>query len=297
MRPPGRSRSTAAASPSSSASSSSLTAMRSAWKTRVAGWIRRRWRGLTGRVRSMRAARSSAVATGRGLAGGHDGLGDPPRGRLLAVLAEQRGELVGGQRRDQLGGRHAPGRVEAHVQRAAGAEPEARGRGRQAGTTTGPGRTGPRPPPRTRHRARPRPAPGSSPGAGPGGRRSGPGGRPTRSIAAPSASRPSTRPSGLAASRIRSVCPPPPTVASICRLPAAGARVSRTSAGITGKCPSCISPPWWLRIPGGPWKRVWCDVRSPGRRWRRRRRTGPPGSARTRPSAPAPRSRRGRESP
>ena len=59
------------------------------------------------------------------LAGGDDGLGDLPRGRLLAVLAEQRGQLVGGERREQLRGRHAARRVEAHVERPAGAEAEA----------------------------------------------------------------------------------------------------------------------------------------------------------------------------
>ena len=65
----------------------------------------------------------------------------------------------------------------------------------------------------------------------------------TRSIAAWSASSPRTRPSGVAASRIRSVCPPPPTVASIWRLPGIGDRVPRTSSGMTGRCPSSITPP------------------------------------------------------
>ena len=60
-------------------------------------------------------------------------------------------------------------------------------------------------------------------------------------MAAASASRPSNRPSGLAASRTRTECPPPPTVASIWRLPGAGARDSNTSCTITGKCPSSIS--------------------------------------------------------
>ena len=38
--------------------------MRSAWKVRVAGWVRRGWRGLGGRTRSTRAASSSAVVIG-----------------------------------------------------------------------------------------------------------------------------------------------------------------------------------------------------------------------------------------
>ena len=58
-----------------------------------------------------------------------------------------------------------------------------------------------------------------------------------------------------------------------------------------------LSSTVWLRIPSGPWKRMWCDVRSPGRRWRRRRRTGPRGPGCSRPTAPAPRSRRGRGCP
>jgi hypothetical protein len=41
-----------------------LTAIRSAWKTRVAGWVRRRMRGFGGATRSTSAASSSAVATG-----------------------------------------------------------------------------------------------------------------------------------------------------------------------------------------------------------------------------------------
>ena len=85
---------------------------------------------------------------------------------------------------------------------------------------------------RDRRRAR-----GSSPGAGRAGRRTRPGAAATRSIAAWSASSPRTRPSGLAASRIRSVCPPPPTVASIWRLPGAGASVPRTSSGMHRQVP------------------------------------------------------------
>src|SRR5512146_1122288 len=62
-------------------------------------------------------------------------------------------------------------------------------------------------------------------------------------MAAPSASRPSRRPSGCVASRIRSVCPPPPTVASIWRLPGAGASIVMTSSASTDRCPSSMSPP------------------------------------------------------
>src|SRR6185437_7139131 len=57
---------------------------------------------------------------------------------------------------------------------------------------------------------------------------------PTLATAAPSASRPRRRPSGSLAARIRSAWPPPPRVASTCRLPAAGASIATTSSARTG---------------------------------------------------------------
>src|SRR5262245_2918788 len=53
-------------------------------------------------------------------------------------------------------------------------------------------------------------------------------------MAAPSASRPRRRPSGSVASRMRSAWPPPPSVASTCWLPAAGASIATTSSARTG---------------------------------------------------------------
>src|SRR6478609_961910 len=83
----------------------------------------------------------------------------------------------------------------------------------------------------------------------------------TLAMAAPSASRPRRRPSGSVAPRIRSVCPPPPRVASIWRLPGAGASIDMTSTAMTGMCPTSISPPPFVdRIPSGPWKRMWCEL-------------------------------------
>src|SRR5687768_14146346 len=58
----------------------------------------------------------------------------------------------------------------------------------------------------------------------------------TLAMAAPSASRPRRRPSGLLASRTRSAWPPPPRVASMCRLPATGASIATTSSDMTGTC-------------------------------------------------------------
>src|SRR5512140_149627 len=55
-------------------------------------------------------------------------------------------------------------------------------------------------------------------------------------MAAPSASRPRRRPSGSDAARIRSACPPPPTVASMWRLPGRAASIATTSSGMTGTC-------------------------------------------------------------
>ena len=188
--------------------------------------------------------------------------------------------------------------VEAHVERAAGAEAEAAVRSASWKLTRARGRTARRRRRRSRRPAPPRRARGSSPGAGPGGRRTREADRRRWRWPPASASRPRTRPSGLAASRIRSVCPPPPTVASIWRLPGAGARVSMTSSGMHRQVPFLHhSSTAGRRIPSGPWKRMWCDVRSPGPRWLRRTRAGPRARGCTRPSGRAPRSRRDRASP
>ena len=60
-RPPGASTRSAAASPATSSPSSSLTAMRSAWKVRVAGWISV---GLCGTTRAIISASGRVVRNG-----------------------------------------------------------------------------------------------------------------------------------------------------------------------------------------------------------------------------------------
>ena len=68
IRPPGRSRRTAAGSACSSDSSSSLTTMRSAWKTRFAGWPspKRRGAGIAERTTSTRSpVRSNGCSSRR----------------------------------------------------------------------------------------------------------------------------------------------------------------------------------------------------------------------------------------
>ena len=94
-----------AARPASRAPSSSLTAMRRAWKTRVAGWIRRvsgarhrpahEGRELLGRLDRRRGPRLDDHA--------RDAAGE----RLLAVLAEEVGQLA---RRSIVASRSAAGR-------------------------------------------------------------------------------------------------------------------------------------------------------------------------------------------
>jgi len=63
QRPPADSSPRAAGSPAASSSDSALTAIRIAWKTRVAGWPRRR--PAAGTAASTTAASSAVVATGR----------------------------------------------------------------------------------------------------------------------------------------------------------------------------------------------------------------------------------------
>ena len=102
-----------------------MTAIRSAWKTRVAG-------GSGGGSRGF--GRSDPLDERGELLGGgdrgdppriDDGAGDARRLGLLAVAAEERGQLGRVERREELGGRDAAGRVEAHVERTAGPEAEA----------------------------------------------------------------------------------------------------------------------------------------------------------------------------
>ncbi len=125
--PPGRSTSRAPSSACGRTSSSSLTAMRSAWNVRVAGWMARACPGSRTRARRPRRRRPAGrrcrwVRPG---ARGDDGARDPTRVRLLAVRPDEprQGVLVEG--RHELAGGDAGGGIEAHVQGSLGAEAEA----------------------------------------------------------------------------------------------------------------------------------------------------------------------------
>jgi hypothetical protein len=93
-RPPGRSTRSAASSATGRTVSSRFTAIRSAWNTRVAGWMRRR------------------------------AAGGPARLGLLPVLAEDARELRFVEPGDERGRGLAGLRIEAHVQRPGRAEAE-----------------------------------------------------------------------------------------------------------------------------------------------------------------------------
>ena len=92
-RPPGPQHPHAAGSAASSAPSSSLTAIRSAWKTRFAGWPspKRAGVGIAGLIVSTR---SPVRSNGRSRAAAHDRPRDRPRVALLAVAAEDQRELA-----------------------------------------------------------------------------------------------------------------------------------------------------------------------------------------------------------
>ena len=124
--PPGLSTSRAPSSAWGSTSSSALTAMRSAWKVRVAGWIGRR---VPGRGRGTAAATMAGQpirgVDGRDLALLHDGARDPAGVGLLAVAPDEPGQGVLVQGRHEFAGGDAGGRVETHVQGSFGAEAEA----------------------------------------------------------------------------------------------------------------------------------------------------------------------------
>ncbi len=124
-RPPGLSRSGNSARIASRCSISSLTAIRSAWKTRVAGSI------------GPHLAGDAPADEVRQAAGGRDrldpaGLDDPPRHAaavpLLAILEEQTGQFLLAERVDQVGRGRTALRVVAHVERAVGREAEPPGR-------------------------------------------------------------------------------------------------------------------------------------------------------------------------
>ena len=92
-RPPGRSISSAAGSARSSAPSSSLTSIRSAWKTRLAGWPSPKRAGA-GIACLIVSTRSPVRSNGCLRAAADDRARDLPRVALLAVAAEDVGELA-----------------------------------------------------------------------------------------------------------------------------------------------------------------------------------------------------------
>ena len=123
-RPPGPSSRRAVGSACSSDSSSSLTTIRSAWKTRLAGCPspKRRGAGMAARTTSTR---SVVRSNGCSAAPADDGPGDLPREALLAVAAEDVGELALAQLVDDVGGRPRRRDVHAHVERRIGRVREA----------------------------------------------------------------------------------------------------------------------------------------------------------------------------
>ena len=120
-RPPGLSTRSAACSARANSPSSSLTAMRSAWKTRVAGCR------PPGSARTSPATRSASCARGLDAALAaffDDGAGDGPGPPLLAVMKEDVGQLRLGGLVDEVGGA-PPVPLHAHVERPVAAEREA----------------------------------------------------------------------------------------------------------------------------------------------------------------------------
>ena len=123
-RPPGRSIRTAAGSAASSAPSSSLTAIRSAWKTRFAGWPSPKRAGVG--IAVLIVSTSSPVrSNGRSIAAADDLPRDLPRVALLAVAAEDQRQLALVGLVDELPRRELGRRVHAHVERRVGRVREA----------------------------------------------------------------------------------------------------------------------------------------------------------------------------
>ena len=104
-RPPGFSARSAANSAPASSPSSSLTKMRSAWKTRVAGWILSF--GLRPTCVSIASARSSVRSNGRSLAPPLDHARDAAGMPLLAEEAEDAREIARLEAVDDVGGGRA----------------------------------------------------------------------------------------------------------------------------------------------------------------------------------------------
>ena len=104
-RPPGANSPTAARSPRAISSNSPLTAMRSAWKTLVAGW--RPGRPL------WRASRAISRGVQRPVSDNEPG--DAPALLFLAVAEEEVCQFFRAQIVNQIGGRGPGAGVEPHV--------------------------------------------------------------------------------------------------------------------------------------------------------------------------------------
>ena len=115
-RPPGASASTAASSMGGRASSSPLTAMRMAWKLRLAGCCFSR-SAAGGMAPLMISTSSRVVAMGALLPGPDDGLGNGGGVALLAVVIQDPPQLLLAPGVHHLVGRQGGGGVHPHVQR------------------------------------------------------------------------------------------------------------------------------------------------------------------------------------
>ena len=237
-RPPGASIAGSASSQAASAPSSSFTAMRSAWKVRVAGWMLPR-PGLARdgarddlgeaagveRPRRASTARFTARAMGRAKGSSPYSLQDA---RELALVDAARAGRRASRPRSPCAcraGRGARRRSRAPPRRAAGR----RRRGRRAR----------RPPGRCRarrgrsSRRGSRRAPRGTP------RRSGRGARCAAARARGSLSMPITR---APRSSSRAEWPPPPSVPSTRSLPGPGRRISTTSLASTDSWTNSLTP-------------------------------------------------------
>ena len=124
MRPPGLSIRIAAGSAASSAPSSSLTAIRSAWKTRLAGWPSPKRAGVG--IACLIVSARSIGALERPLgAPAHDRARDLPRVALLAEALEDQRELALVGLVHELARRELGRGVHAHVERRVGGVREA----------------------------------------------------------------------------------------------------------------------------------------------------------------------------
>ena len=124
-RPPGRSAASAPASPAPSTSSSRLTAMRSAWKVRVGGWIRPASAPRAGDAAATTAARSAARHQATLRTRRQDRFRDATCMAFLTKRREDAGELSVRRAVDEVERGEAWFFIEPHVRRRIGREAEA----------------------------------------------------------------------------------------------------------------------------------------------------------------------------